>query len=47
MADKNDIERREEERNREDGKAPVNQGGNPSPNGQDEPRNKEVSKETI
>ena len=47
MTDKNDIERREEERDREDGKAPVSQGGNPSPNGQDEPRNKDVSKETI
>ena len=47
MADKSEIERREEERTREDGKAPVNQGGNPSPNGQEEPRNKDISKQTV
>lgn len=44
---KQDVESREEARDRQDGKAPVNQGGNPSPTGQDEPRNEEVSKETI
>ncbi len=47
MSDKNDIEKREEERRRTDGKAPVNQDGNPSPSGQDEPRNKDVSKQTV
>lgn len=45
--DKNSIEEREKGRDREDGKAPVNQGGNPSPNGQDEPRNRDVSKQTV
>ena len=45
--DKQDLEQREKARNRKDGKAPVKQGGNPSPTGQDEPRNQEVSKETI
>lgn len=47
MTDRNTRERKEKERDREDGKAPVNQGGNPSPNGQQEPRNEEISKETI
>lgn len=44
---KQDIATREKERERKDGKAPVNQGGNPSPAGQDEPRNREVSKQTV
>lgn len=44
---KNEIEENERARDRQDGKAPVKQGGNPSPTGQDEPRNDEVSKETI
>lgn len=43
----NDKDRSDKMKDREEGKAPVNQGGNPSPGGQDEPRNKEVSKETI
>jgi hypothetical protein len=42
-----DIERQEKNHDRKDGKAPVQQGGNPSPAGQDEPRNKDVSKRTI
>lgn len=45
--DKNEIERREEQRDRQDGKAPVKQGGNPSPSGQDESRNEDISKQTI
>lgn len=45
--DKNEAKNREEQRERTDGKAPVKQGGNPSPTGQDEPRNEDVSKETI
>jgi hypothetical protein len=45
--DKNELENREKERGREDGKAPVKQGGNPSPSGQDEPRNRDISKGTI
>lgn len=44
---KDKIERREKERDRQDGKAPVKQGGNPSATGQDEPRNDDISKETI
>ena len=44
---KQDIAKREKERDRQDGKAPVNQGGNPSPAGQDEPRNREISKQTV
>ena len=47
MSDKNQLERQEQARDRQDGKAPVNQGGNPSPTGQDEPRNKDVSKQTV
>lgn len=42
-----DIEQHEEENDRQDGKAPVNQGGNPSPTGQDEPRNEDIAKQTI
>ena len=44
---KDQIDRREKERDRQDGKVPVEQGGNPSPTGQDEPRNDDISKETI
>lgn len=44
---KADLKRQEKNRDRKDGKAPVKQGGNPSPAGQDEPRNKDVSKKTI
>ncbi|WP_187107765.1 hypothetical protein [Sphingomonas xanthus] len=46
-SEKNKLENREEQRDRTDGKAPVKQGGNPSPSGQDEPRNEDVSKQTI
>lgn len=45
--DKQAIERNEKARDRQDGKAPVKQGGNPSPSGQDEPRNRDISKGTI
>jgi hypothetical protein len=45
---KDDLERREKAHDREDGKAPVNQGGgDPSATGQDEPRNEDVAKQTI
>ena len=45
--DKTDLEREEKQRDRTDGKSPVKQGGNPSPSGQDEPRNTEISKRTV
>ena len=45
--DQNAVEEAEKGRDREEGKAPVNQDGNPSPNGQDEPRNRDVSKQTV
>ncbi len=44
---KNEIERREKSRDRQDSEAPVKQGGNPSPTGQDEARNKDISKRTV
>ena len=44
---KTDVERSENERDRQDGKAPVKQGGTPSPTGQDEPRIEDVSKQTV
>lgn len=44
---KSEMETREKNRDRQDGKAPVKQGGNPSPTGQDEPRNEDISKGTV
>jgi len=45
--DKNAIEEREKDLDREESNAPVSQAGKPSPNGQDEPRNRDVSKQTV
>lgn len=45
--DKNSIERKEKQHDRQDGNAPVSEGGNPSPSGQDEPRNEDIAKRTV